>query len=195
MHLRIALSSALALALALPMTVPAADFTLKSTDFAEGGRIPDGIALDSHGCSGGNRSPALSWSGTPSGTRSFLVTMFDPDEKHTDSGWWHWVVYDIPGDVHALAAGAGALNSKTLPTPAIQARTDLGTHAYHGPCPDPGKPAHRYVITLYALSIEHLDVDREASPAMIQYTAGEFVVGKATLTGLYAVPAIRGDSP
>ena len=103
------------------------------------------------GCSGGNASPALQWSHVPAGTRSFAITLFDVDEKATPSGWWHWIVYDIPATTRKLEAGAGTERSARLPAGTIQGRSDLGNAAYHGPCPAKGDPPHRYLFTIYAL--------------------------------------------
>ncbi len=100
----------------------------------------------------------MRWSGAPKGTQSFVVTLFDMDEHNTPSGWWHWVVYDLPANATELPAGAGVVNSKTLPAAAHQGRTDLGTDAYHGPCPDKGDKPHRYVFTIYALKVPKLSV-------------------------------------
>jgi Raf kinase inhibitor-like YbhB/YbcL family protein len=126
----------------------AAGLTLRSSDLAAGQFAPRFIYNES-GCTGGNVSPALAWSGAPAGTKSFAVTIFDPDAP-TGHGWWHWVVYDIPATVHALPEDAGAASGRHLPQGARQTANDFGGPGYGGPCPPPGPP-HRYVFTLYAL--------------------------------------------
>lgn len=156
-------------------------FVLASPDPQLSARFPDRYVLNGFGCSGGNESPPLKWSGAPPGTLSFVVTLFDRDEHGTPSGWWHWVVYDIPAGVSELHAAAGAVQSRVLPPAARQGRTDLGTDAYHGPCPDKGDAPHRYVFTLYALDVAALSVPPEPSGAMVVSSLHEHLLGKAEL--------------
>jgi Raf kinase inhibitor-like YbhB/YbcL family protein len=111
--------------------------------------------------------------------------MFDLDEVGSPSGWWHWVVYDIPGSATQLTQNAGRLHNAGLPGGSIQGRTDMGQDAYHGPCPDKGQPPHRYLITLYALSVAKLPVPTEASGAMVSFTVRDYTLAKATLTARY----------
>ena len=134
------------------------------------------------GCDGGNVSPDLAWSGAPEGTKSFALTLYDPDAP-TGSGWWHWVVVDIPGDATGLPAGASGDAAK-LPEGTRETRTDAGAPGYVGPCPPPG-PAHRYVVTLTALKVDGLDVPSDASAAMVGYAAGANALGRAELTVTY----------
>ena len=157
-------------------------FVLQSADPALGAtRFPQRYILNDFGCSGGNESPPLRWSGAPKGTRSFVVTLFDMDEHNSPSGSWHWIVYDLPANVSALSAGTGVVNSKSLPAAAHQGRTDLGTDAYHGPCPGKGDEPHRYVFTIYALKVPNLSVPSDPSGAMVVYSLQEHLLGKATL--------------
>ena len=163
---------------------PAAEhpsFELSSPDFAAGGEIPEQFVLNGYGCTGGNISPSLKWRGAPAGTKSFAITLFDPDEHSTPSGWWHWVVYDIPATRTELSRDAGAEHGTALPAGALQGRSDLGNQAYHGPCPDKGDPPHRYTFTIYALSVDKLQVAPGASGAMVTYTLQQHVLAKATL--------------
>jgi Raf kinase inhibitor-like YbhB/YbcL family protein len=139
-----------------------------------------------YGCTGGNKSPALEWDGVPAGTKSFAITMFDSDEHGSPSGWWHWVVYDIPGSVNHLPQGAGAETSRMLPTGARQGRNDEGKLAYSGPCPDKGQPPHHYVITIYALSVATLPLPHGASGANLTYTARDYVLGSAIIVAAHA---------
>jgi Raf kinase inhibitor-like YbhB/YbcL family protein len=159
----------------------ASHFVLKSTDPQLTAHFPDKYVLNDFGCSGGNISPPLQWSGAPAGTLSYVVTLFDKDEHNTPSGWWHWVVYDIPAGVSGLPEGAGALHSAVLPRQAVQGRTDLGVDAYHGPCPDQGDAPHRYVFTIYALNIANLSVPADPSGAMVVATLREHQLGQAAL--------------
>ena len=121
-------------------------------------------------CDGGNISPSLAWKNPPAGTKSFALTVYDPDAP-TGSGWWHWVMFDIPADVNALSAGAGDPASGKAPRAAIQSRTDFGKPGYGGPCPPKGDAPHRYIFTNYALKVDHIDVDQGASGALVRESA------------------------
>lgn len=158
-------------------------FTLLSPDLAEGKTIAAAQVFNGFGCSGGNISPALSWSNPPAGTRSFALLVHDPDAP-TGSGWWHWVVYNIPAGTTSLPAGAGDPQKSLMPGGAIQGRTDFGTTGYGGPCPPPGKP-HRYYFRLYALKVEKLEVPADPSPAHVGFAVNFASLGKAELMGLY----------
>ena len=160
-------------------------FSVSSPDFGPERPILDSHLFNQYGCTGLNRSPALQWTGAPPGTKSFAITMFDIDEHGTPSGWWHWVVYDIPKSATQLIENAGSERSSTLPPGAVQGRTDMAQDAYHGPCPGKGEPPHRYVITVYALSVEKLPVPPEASGAMVTFAAHDYTLAKATLTARY----------
>jgi Raf kinase inhibitor-like YbhB/YbcL family protein len=158
-------------------------FTLTSPDFAQGATLAAAQVFNGFGCSGGNLSPALAWSNPPAGTKSFALLVHDPDAP-TGSGWWHWVVYDIPANVSSLPAGAGDPKKSLLPPGSQQGRTDFGTVGYGGPCPPPGKP-HRYYFRLYALKVAKLDVPADASAALIGFSVNGASLGKAELLGLY----------
>ena len=159
-------------------------FTLSSSDFVQGATIPQAQVFNGMGFKGGNISPALSWSGAPSGTQSFALMVHDPDAP-TGSGWWHWVVYNIPAGTTSLPAGAGDEKKNLLPKGAVQGRTDYGMSAYGGPAPPPGKP-HHYYFRLYALKAEKLEVPADASAALIGFNVRAQSLGEAALlTGLY----------
>ena len=159
-------------------------FTLTSGDFTDGGTIANAQVFNSWGFKGGNASPALSWSGAPAGARSFALMVHDPDAP-TGSGWWHWVVYNIPATTSSLAAGAGDPQKKLMPAGVVQGRTDYGTVGYGGPAPPPGPP-HHYHFRLYALKVEKLEVPADASAALIGFNVRAQSLGEAALlTGLY----------
>jgi Raf kinase inhibitor-like YbhB/YbcL family protein len=180
----IALSFAAVRAADTPEAATAGKFTLTSKDIAPGGKIAEAQVFNGFGCKGGNVSPELSWSNTPAGTKSFALLMHDPDAP-TGSGWWHWLVYNIPATTSSLPAGAGDAPKGALPAGAMQARTDFGTPGYGGPCPPPGKP-HHYHFFLYALKADKLDVPADASAAFVSFNVRAQALGKpAELVGLY----------
>ncbi len=160
-----------------------AKFTLSSSDLSDGGRIAEAQVFNDFGCKGGNVSPALAWSGAPAGTKSFALLVHDPDAP-TGSGWWHWVVYNIPADTTSLPAGAGDPKKKLMPAGAVQGRTDYGSVGYGGPCPPPGKP-HHYHFQLHALKVAKLDVPADASAALIGFNVRAQALAHAELVGLY----------
>ncbi|MCA0297338.1 MAG: YbhB/YbcL family Raf kinase inhibitor-like protein [Actinobacteria bacterium] len=148
-----------------------------------------GIPADSHidlrfaepGVGGGNVSPNLSWSGAPEGTASFAITCFDPDAP-TGSGWWHWVVTDIPADVTSLAEGV------PLPVGARTWTNDYGYPGWGGPWPPPG-PAHHYVFTVFAVGVDRLDVPDEASSAVARLTLSFSTLDHGSFTALFRNPS------
>lgn len=158
-----------------------AEMTLTSADFTDGGTLPDAQVLNGFGCSGPNTSPALAWSGAPEGTKSFLLTAYDPDAP-TGSGWWHWTVANIPADVTGLAAGASPAN---LPAGAVEGRTDFGAPGFGGACPPEGGAPHHYVFTLYAMPEAALPLDANASGAMFGFYAQGMALEHAVLTATY----------
>ncbi|MBX3737362.1 MAG: kinase inhibitor [Candidatus Didemnitutus sp.] len=159
-----------------------ATFRLLSTELTAGGRLPEAQVLDGFGYHGGNRSPHLRWENAPAGAKSFVVTLYDPDAP-TGSGWWHWVVIDLPADTRELTAGASG-QVGALPRGAREMRTDFGTARYGGAAPPPG-PAHRYVFTVHALDVSRLDVPDDASAAMVGFFVHQHALGSATLTVNY----------
>jgi Raf kinase inhibitor-like YbhB/YbcL family protein len=147
-------------------------FTLTSPDLPAGKDWDSRFVLNVGGCTGGNVSPTLAWHGAPAGTKSFVVMMYDPATP-PDSGWWHWIVYDLPASASGLPAGAGSPGSTLLPGGAKQGKPDgdAPEARYYGPCPDAGDKPHRYRITLYALKIDHLDIPPTATAADINALA------------------------
>jgi Raf kinase inhibitor-like YbhB/YbcL family protein len=159
-------------------------FKLTSTAFTAHGTLADEQVFNSFGCSGKNLSPALHWSGAPQGTQSFALMVYDPDAP-TGSGWWHWVVYNIPASATDLSSGAGATDGTLLPAGALQGRTDFGTTGYGGPCPPAGDKPHHYIFTLYALKVAKLDVPADASPALIGFYAHANKLAAAKITARF----------
>jgi Raf kinase inhibitor-like YbhB/YbcL family protein len=176
-------SAALALACALDAAAADGPFQLQSPSIAVNSTLSNDQVYSGFGCSGRNISPALSWKGAPSATRSFALTLYDPDAP-TGSGWWHWVVYNIPADVTELAAGAGSSGGK-LPDGAAQGRSDFGSAGFGGACPPAGDKPHRYIFTIYALKVEKISVPDDASAAMIGFMIHANMLAKASLTAHY----------
>ncbi len=168
----------------LATTAFAQSFKLSSTDIRQGGRIGAPHILNSMGCTGDNLSPELQWSGAPAGTKSFAVTVYDPDAP-TGSGFWHWSVYNIPPAVTRLERGAGDASRNLVPAGAVQGNTDFGTPGYGGPCPPPGKP-HHYVFTVFALNTDKIDVPANATAAFVRFNVYGHKIATATLTALYS---------
>lgn len=162
----------------------ASDFKLSSPEIKANGTIPKSFEFNGFGCSGENKSPALKWSGAPRDTQSFAVTVYDPDAP-TGSGWWHWMVINIPAAVTELAANAGTVNSTTLPKGAVQNRIDYGVAAWGGTCPPQGDKPHRYIFTVYALKTDKLDVPADATAALTGYMINANALGKASFTARY----------
>ena len=156
-------------------------------EFADDGTpIPSGaeVALLPPVSGGENVSPHLQWSGAPPGTESFAVTCFDPDAP-TGSGFWHWVVFDIPADVTELLRGAGSGDMNGLPKGAIHARNDTGAACYVGAAPPPGHGEHRYVFTVYALGIPKLGLDESATPAYVGFTLTFNTLARGSIVAVY----------
>lgn len=160
-----------------------APFTLTSPDIVNGKKIPEAQVFNSFGCSGRNVSPQLAWSNAPPGTKSFALLVHDPDAP-TGSGWWHWVVYNIPADATSIASDAGNPGKGLMPGGAVQGRTDFGTPGYGGPCPPPGKP-HHYYFRLYALKVPKLDLPADATAAMVGFNVRANSLAEAQILGLY----------
>jgi Raf kinase inhibitor-like YbhB/YbcL family protein len=168
----------LGLSLMIHAGAQASTFKLTSSDLK--GTFQQSQIFNAFGCTGGNVSPQLSWSGAPAGTKSFALTVFDPDAP-TGSGWWHWVVVNIPASTTQLASGA---SGKSMPAGSLETRTDFGKPGYGGPCPPPGKP-HRYIFTIYALKTDKLDLDAQSSGAMAGFMTNQNALAKATFTATY----------
>ncbi len=137
------------------------------------------------GCSGGNVSPEIKWSPGPSGTKSYAVTIYDPDAP-TGSGFWHWVVFNIPATATELAKNAGDLKANLAPPGTVQSREDFGVPGYNGPCPPPGDKPHRYRITVYALDVAQLGPNQDTSAAVVGFNIHFHTLAKGVLTGTYA---------
>jgi Raf kinase inhibitor-like YbhB/YbcL family protein len=157
-------------------------FTLKSNDL--GGQATVRQVFKGFGCTGENVSPELHWENVPEGTGSFAVTMYDPDAP-TGSGFWHWLVFDIPAGTTGLQADAGNLAKNIAPAGCVQSNTDYGQPGYGGPCPPEGHGFHKYIITVHALKVEKLGLDKSATPAIVGFNLHFNTIAKASLVIYY----------
>lgn len=157
-------------------------FTLSSNNL--GGQATQVAEFNGFGCTGKNQSPQLSWKNAPEGTQSFAITMYDPDAP-TGSGWWHWLVFDIPPNINKIAPNAGNSNANLMPEGAIQSITDYGAYGYGGPCPPEGHGIHQYIITVYALKTKTLGLAKETNPAVVGYYLWNNTLAKASIVTYY----------
>jgi Raf kinase inhibitor-like YbhB/YbcL family protein len=164
--------------------VVAGEFALKSPELEDGQTMKAEQVYSGFGCQGGNISPALRWSNPPKGTKSYAVTVYDPDAP-TGSGWWHWVIFNIPAGVDGLAKNAGNPASGLAPHGSVQSRTDFGAPGYGGACPPVGNSPHRYVFTVYALDVDRLDLNPEATSALAGFAIHQHLIAKDTITVYY----------
>jgi hypothetical protein len=184
---RLALGAAALAFSALGAQAAYAEMSLKSAEVSDGGAMQEEQVLNGFGCKGANISPSLSWSGAPSGTKSFAITNYDPDAP-TGSGWWHWVVFNIPAATASIPKNAGDLKAKLMPAGAVQSRTDFGTGGWGGPCPPPDGKPHRYIFTVFAVDVDKLPhaADENASAALVGFDLHFHTLDKATLTATYS---------
>jgi Raf kinase inhibitor-like YbhB/YbcL family protein len=153
-------------------------FTLTSDDVTDGQPLKDDQVNEF-----GNSSPQLSWSGFPEETKSFVVTCYDPDAP-TPSGFWHWVLVDLPPDCTSLPAGAGAAGAD-LPGNAFMCRNDMGTKDFLGAAPPAGDQVHRYYFAVHAVKEDSLGVDSDASAAVVSFNLVFKAAARAVIKGTY----------
>lgn len=161
-----------------------ADMSISSKDIKAGEMMPKAQEFSGFGCTGGNISPQLAWANAPAETKSFAITAYDPDAP-TGSGWWHWVVVNIPNTVTSLASGAGDPEKALLPAGSQMFKTDYGSKAFGGACPPEGDKAHRYQFKVFALNVEKLELPEDGSAALVGYYLNSHAIETTTLEALY----------
>ena len=157
----------------------AQEFKLTSSDISHGNFMKNTFEFNGFGCTGGNKSPQLSWSGAPNGTKAFAIFAYDPDAP-TGSGWWHWQAVNIPVEVNSIPSGDGKLNYKDV----INVTNDYGQKGFGGACPPKGHGVHRYQFTVYALD-QKLELPADASAALTGYMVKAHSLGSSTIEALY----------
>jgi Raf kinase inhibitor-like YbhB/YbcL family protein len=158
-------------------------FTLTSTDITDGQPQDEKHAYVGATDNAGNESPQLTWNVYPDGTKSFVVTCFDPDAP-TPSGFWHWVLVDVPVGTTSLDTNAGA-NGAALPGNAFHVRNDWGSKDYGGAYPPDGDRPHRYYYVVHAVDTETLGVDDEASAAVVSFNLAFHTLARAQLVATF----------
>ena len=169
-------------------TMAASSFSLLSPVLPNGGTITMTNVYDAMGCDGLNVSPVLVWSGAPSGTKSFALTVWDPDAP-VRGGWWHWVYFNIPSSTTLLPSGVGSTRPQLGPAGAVEGKTSFGKPGYGGPCPPVGSGAHHYIFTLYALDEARIaGANAKTTGPALKLLIAKHTLGTATLTGRFGRP-------
>lgn len=160
----------------------AQEFTLTSPDIQ--GQLTSNQVFAGFGCNGQNISPQLNWQNAPEGTKSFAVTVYDPDAP-TGSGWWHWLIFNVPASTNQLVSNAGNISAGLAPKGSVQSITSFGQPGFGGACPPQGDKAHAYIFTVYALGIEKIELEPNAPPAMVGYYLNANTIQKASIIAYY----------
>jgi hypothetical protein len=159
-------------------------FTLRSNDIADGETLATPYLSGIFGAGGEDRSPHLSWEGFPVETKSFAVTVYDPDAP-TASGFWHWAVFNIPVSTTELASGAGDASGSGLPAGAVTLANDGSIKQYLGAAPPPGHGPHRYYVTVHAVDVDSLEIPDTATPAFLGFNLFSHTLARAALVPVY----------
>jgi Raf kinase inhibitor-like YbhB/YbcL family protein len=170
--------------LLLSNSILAGSFTLSSKDITDGKFMNKAQEFTGFGCTGGDISPHLKWSNAPKGTKSFAITAYDPDAP-TGSGWWHWQIVNIPSSTFELKAGTGNTKENKSPAGSMQIQNDYGSRGFGGACPPQGHGVHHYRFTVHALSVEKLDLPKDASGALAGYMINANTIASSTIESLY----------
>jgi Raf kinase inhibitor-like YbhB/YbcL family protein len=166
-------------------SMAAGTFSLSSSAFHNGGTMGATNEYGGMSCTGANISPPLHWAGAPSATKSFALTVWDPDAK-VPGGWWHWVLFDIPASAASLASGAGSTNQSAAPAGSVEGVTSFGKPGYGGPCPPVGSGAHHYIFTLYALDEARVaGASAKTDGPTLKQLIAKHVLGRTTIVGRF----------
>ncbi|ACK66595.1 PEBP family protein [Rippkaea orientalis PCC 8801] len=160
------------------------NFRLWSPEFSDQGKLSLDHEFNGFGGNGQNISPRLEWENPPADTKSFALTVYDPDAP-TGSGFWHWVIFNIPSDLRVIEQNAGTVSTQLLPSEAIQLHNDYGFAGYGGALPPVGDPPHPYQFVLHALSVERLDINAETTNAVARFLMSSYVIENAMTVGYY----------
>jgi len=164
------------------VSLNAQTFTLKSNNL--GGQATMKEVFNGFGCTGENISPQLYWENAPKDAKSFAITIHD-ESAPTGSGWWHWLIFDIPSNIYELPANAGNPSKNLAPKNSVQSITDFGANGYGGPCPPEGHGFHKYTITIYALNVHKLGLDSMTTPAVVGFNLNQHTIEKASMVFYY----------
>lgn len=163
----------------------AADFKLTSQDIKSGTKIANKHVFNGFGCSGDNISPQLFWTNPPKETKSFAITVYDPDAP-TGSGWWHYLAVNILAKQTKFSPGFADENKFINSANITQIRNDFGIHNFGGPCPPKGDKPHRYIFTIHALKVEKLDLKEDATAALAGFMINANAIAKASFIATYS---------
>jgi Raf kinase inhibitor-like YbhB/YbcL family protein len=159
-------------------------FTVTSTDVSHDETLATPHISGIFGAGGEDRSPQLSWTGFPEETKSFVVTVYDPDAP-TAAGFWHWAVVDIPASVTSLESGAGDEKGSGLPEGAFQLANDAGLKQYLGAAPPAGHGPHHYYTVVHAVDVESLGIPEGATPAFLGFNLFSHTLARAVIVPVY----------
>lgn len=173
-----------ALLLGATSAYSANSFSVKSSDIKDASTITNDYVYSGFGCTGNNHSPQISWKDAPKETKSFAITVYDPDAP-TGSGWWHWLVVNIPANYKKLPTDFGSTNKAKLKDGIVQVRNDYGIFNFGGPCPPTGDKPHRYIFTVFALSAEKLEIEESATAAIAGYMINKNTLAKTSFEANY----------
>ncbi len=162
-------------------------FTISSESFTDGGAFATAQVSGIMGAGGGDASPQVSWSGFPAETKSFAVTVYDPDAP-TAAGFWHWAVADIPVTTTSLVEGAGDENGSGLPSGAVTLASDASAKRFIGAAPPPGHGPHHYYVAVHAVDVETLELPEGATPAFLGFNLFSHAIARAVIHATYEQP-------
>lgn len=169
--------------LPLHNALAAGNLFLTSPLVEKGKALPRSAVYNANGCNGENISPTLDWSGAPPGTRSYAISMFDPDANN-GSGFLHWAVLNLPYNDSSIAPDSGRPDGTKLVNGATVIPNSWGEKGYGGPCPPVGE-THHYEFTVYAMPDAQMFYPLSAVGKSTIQWLHEHALESATLTVIY----------